>query len=413
MEAHGKVGFLVCVLFQLYLAGTVASLSLDPRTQLWDGGVVRYKIDHSFRMRTAPDGERNLRTTMKWIEGNSSIKFVEVSTCTKKCLNVVSIPGEGMYSGLGSRAFSPTPMCLQRRSSFTGLMHEFFHALGFSHEHQRLDARDTLWNTRINYGALGTSIIPEPTSYLTGYDNHSVTHYGGGLFRQHGAVTEQLNSMNYPSNLDWLGLQHVYSFEFQKNAPSIHGVKLMFVSRGHAEWPSVASFFQCGVTPVVDQLFMDEHAHVEYDFIRSGNHYQVCAFAGVEGMEYNCLAVSQHPTNGAHEVLFVPLGDSRATDIEVQKTLGYYRFSVPSLKCEFALNEVESKFVCKQRTQRVSEGIRYGGFLSVAVGADVGHNQYRQLTRSCRRGDFCTGHAACIDGYKCINMTGVLPGVCA
>ncbi|GBN33124.1 Astacin-like metalloprotease toxin 1 [Araneus ventricosus] len=148
-------------------------------SQRWPNGVVPYVIDAS-----VSHIKDLILKSMRHIEQNSCIRFKQR---TNEHNYVTVFYGNGCWSfwGLlnrGEQKLSLGPGC----EIFGTVVHEFLHALGFKHEHNRSD-RDNyldihLENVDKAWHFAFKKLLPHENRLLTGFDYNSVMLYGQESF---------------------------------------------------------------------------------------------------------------------------------------------------------------------------------------------------------------------------------------
>ncbi|CAN8017651.1 unnamed protein product [Ixodes persulcatus] len=98
---------------------------------LWPGGVVYYTIHPKLNRR-----KRAIRKAMLELESKTCVRFVQRTDQTDY-LNIIANEGCESHIGRvgGAQELSLGPGCVWHGT----ILHEFLHALGFEHEHARID----------------------------------------------------------------------------------------------------------------------------------------------------------------------------------------------------------------------------------------------------------------------------------
>lgn len=256
------------------------------------------KIDFSF-LGTCP-GSKPQPSGNDWFDGDIRVVIPNTSVSGEG-----KVPGQGCYltddeykpgDNVGWGSWSHSPQDLEpRRGCLYNLklgddgwnsvpylnhtLHEFGHALGLAHEHQRTDVDRTICSANGFGGGVGSG-------FLTVYDRHSVMHYM--------LATCGING-NYDntglSSLDQLGIHILYPktspvAEFAgttvlrpsdqlrlKSAWAVRGTALSFVGKNN-QWR--ISGMLVGNQPDLSMALSEGEHHLEYthaDFLGRNYHY--------------------------------------------------------------------------------------------------------------------------------------------
>ncbi|KAG8187063.1 hypothetical protein JTE90_016161 [Oedothorax gibbosus] len=148
-------------------------------SQRWVGGVVPYVIEQSLN----PIRDMILKS-MKHIQDNTCIRFKQR---TNERDYVSMYKGNGCWSYWGRTGGGEQKLSLGTGCEYFGtVVHEFLHAIGFEHEHNRSD-RDGyldihLENVAQEWHYAFKKLLPHENRLLSGFDFESVMLYGSESF---------------------------------------------------------------------------------------------------------------------------------------------------------------------------------------------------------------------------------------
>uniref|UniRef100_V5H7C1 Metalloendopeptidase n=1 Tax=Ixodes ricinus TaxID=34613 RepID=V5H7C1_IXORI len=145
---------------------------------LWPGGVVYYTIHPKLNRR-----KRAIRKAMLELENKTCVRFVQRTDQTDY-VNIVANEGCESHIGRvgGAQELSLGPGCVWHGT----ILHEFLHALGFEHEHARIDRDNYIKVYRSNILADEWDQFkkqdPSESRILNPFDYASVMLYGSTTF---------------------------------------------------------------------------------------------------------------------------------------------------------------------------------------------------------------------------------------
>ena len=202
------------------------------RDGTWDAGVIPYQLADGF---TDAERTRILASLDRWMS-IAPIVFVPRTT-QSGYLNVTRDPATGSqasacFSGVGQPRRGAVvrtnlgPNCTGNHT----ISHEFGHALGLWHEHQRsdrdqyitIDLDNVVETARGNFNLLNIPLVGE-------YDFGSIMHYGRSEFaidRAKGAITPhapwaswatRMGTLPEPSDLDHSGVSFLYTQKLRES----------------------------------------------------------------------------------------------------------------------------------------------------------------------------------------------------
>ena len=159
-----------------------SSRDIPRHTKTWPRGVIKLHISSSFNRYE----RQKIQDAMDYIKERTCIRFRKVRRCPKYrsgCLYVKK--GNKCSSSLGvlERWGRRSELTLKRKGCFVGkvIVHEFMHAIGFTHEHNRRDRDEYVkihWEN-IPGGRNNHNYDKKSRSYSLGlpYDYYSIMHY--------------------------------------------------------------------------------------------------------------------------------------------------------------------------------------------------------------------------------------------
>ncbi|GFY62003.1 astacin-like metalloprotease toxin 1 [Trichonephila inaurata madagascariensis] len=157
-----------------------------PRDSMrWPNGIIPYEVDPSLY----PIWEL-LMKSIRHIEENSCIRFVQ-KTVEKDYVRMFK--GNGCWSFWGMLGNGEQKLSLGNGCHYFGtVVHEFLHALGFEHEHNRSDRDDYLtinWeNIEQQWYYAFKKLRPEQNRLLSSFDYDSIMLYGEKSFAKSWSV---------------------------------------------------------------------------------------------------------------------------------------------------------------------------------------------------------------------------------
>merc|ERR1711872_441653 len=163
----------------------VMSAILDKR-RLWPGGQIPYQVSRTF----PPNEYQMIKNAIA--QFNSRAQCLQVVPRTNQRNYVQVVKENGCWSFVGNLGRGSQKLSLGRGCLITGtIQHEFLHAAGFIHEHQRTD-RDNYVTIDFNNVRrdMASNFQKQRSDFLnTGYDYGSVMHYGRTAFSFNGRPT--------------------------------------------------------------------------------------------------------------------------------------------------------------------------------------------------------------------------------
>jgi hypothetical protein len=192
---------------------------LSMRLATWDWGVIPYELAPSF----TEVERRNLVTAMRGWESIAPVLFVPRTTQNGFVAVTKDDVREGCFSGVGQLGGYGRSQRLNLGSGcalvFNTIYHEFGHALGLAHEHQRsdrdnflavdLNGSDPRWIEKLNYPLIGP------------YDLLSIMHYPPGLaislLPQYQSLASQVGRQPAPTATDHNVVALIYNAKFHES----------------------------------------------------------------------------------------------------------------------------------------------------------------------------------------------------
>jgi hypothetical protein len=154
----------------------------------WPGGVVPYKISNSFTASARRTIENAVEELNQKLTG---VITIVPRTNQYNYVNVIEDPGCWSFVGMVGRG--PQDLSLGAGCVTNSItQHEFIHALGFLHTHQRNDRDDyVIINLENVVDGYQSAFRKERTdsSYGQPYDHRSVMHYSSRAFSKNGQYT--------------------------------------------------------------------------------------------------------------------------------------------------------------------------------------------------------------------------------
>lgn len=159
-------------------------------SNLWDGGVVPFEIDPSF-LNTA-----TLYSAFTEWENKTVIRFIRKTSLHKNYIYITSSTGCSSYVG---RVGGAQSLNLSNSCSYKNMLHEIGHAIGFYHEHQRLDRDNFIIIHTGNIQADKLSNFNKLAliySFSSSYDVYSIMHYTPYAFSANSLPTITLKDLS-------------------------------------------------------------------------------------------------------------------------------------------------------------------------------------------------------------------------
>lgn len=238
-----------------YFGVSQVSHSVYSKTKRWEVGQLLTYSTNSPRKEFRPNAEQEalLSQVIHFIEQKANIKFGRVTKWEDATIRIEFDPRSGNWSYVGTDAIfaersKPTMNLGDKEYGIYG--HEFYHALGFFHEHQNPE-QGIEWNKDWNYKYYAKAPnywnkamvdhnihrrLAENTYMGTEYDPKSWMHY---------PIKKESNKQGYevgwnlqPSEKDIIGLQMAYPFpakEIDKEVKDFF--QKLFVS--YNDWNSI------------------------------------------------------------------------------------------------------------------------------------------------------------------------------
>ena len=196
---------------------------LSTRLATWDSGVIPYELAPSF----TEVERRNVLTAMRGWESIAPVLFVPKTTQSGFVAVTKDNVIEGCFSGVGQLGGYGRMQRLNLGNGcalvFNTIYHEFGHALGLAHEHQRSD-RDNFLAVDLNgLDLISRLFVGDKLNYplIAPYDLLSIMHYppglGMSLLPQYQSLASQVGRQSAPSATDHNVVTLIYNAKFQES----------------------------------------------------------------------------------------------------------------------------------------------------------------------------------------------------
>ncbi|KAG7471498.1 low choriolytic enzyme-like [Solea senegalensis] len=176
----------------------------------WPTRKIPYVISPELASRT---GE--ILSAMAMLSGDTCLSFHQQTKDQRPSDHLIFTPGKGCASYVGCIG-GEQPILISPLCTVGNIAHEILHALGFHHEHTRMDREQyiTILSQNIMTGKEINFHEKRGKTFGLPYDITSIMHYGRGFFSANGLPTivskEDVKEMGQRDNLTELDVQRVH-----------------------------------------------------------------------------------------------------------------------------------------------------------------------------------------------------------